>query len=482
MRDELHLMELVDRYVDGSMTATDRAAFEMRANANADLRQLIEDQRALREGIARVPVRAAAAKAYRSYRFGKPGPWIGGAVVVAVITSAALFWANSSKEQVKHEAPVTEAATTTDDIEHAALDDTTGTRLRPMVLSINPAKDTTLLTPSGLVIDIPRGAFLDAQGRALTEAVRVTVLEALDAVSIIKAGLSTMNGDTLLETGGMFYFDARHDGERAAIDSAKPITVMVPSANADPRMMLYQGVRAAEGLIDWREPQPLKRSLVPVDITTLNFYPPGYEKKLSELGQDVARKAFRDSLYWSFANQIRSASQWETMDFSANTDSVQSFVTYSSRNGIDPAKVKTIWSPRFNGTNLATREFEERMRAIHGTCDNAVLDLYAQGLDNDLSELDARAARMGHSAFDALAKRNDGRVNLPKHAAERLRTMYENWSRAEADAIRKTQERFWAEQAKLDGVADRKRVQHSAQTEARRQELFQREYDANLAD
>ena len=78
MRDELHLMELVDRYLDGSMNAEERKAFEARANANTELRQLIEDQRALREGVSRLPVRAAAAKAYRSYRLGKPGPWIGG--------------------------------------------------------------------------------------------------------------------------------------------------------------------------------------------------------------------------------------------------------------------------------------------------------------------------------------------------------------------------------------------------------------------
>lgn len=574
MRDELHLMELVDRYLEGSMNEADRAAFEARANANAELRQLIEDQRALREGVARVPVRAAAAKAYRAYRFGKAGPWIGGAVLVAVITGASLFWVNGSAEHPKHESPVTELAVANDEGEVAVLDDTTGTRLRPMVLSINPGTDTTLLTPNGMVIDIPSGAFLDAQGRTITDAVRVTVLEALDAVSIIKAGLSTMSGDTLLETGGMFYLDARRDGAPVAIDPTKPITVMVPSEKADPRMMLYQGVRTTDGLIDWRDPQPLKRSLVPVDITTLDFYPPGYLKKIGELGQDAGNKAFRDSLYWSMTPGLESKSQsrWDwtrekrfitdTIDYSvqsfgrelfyvecaachkikqpmigpalkgakqrwqgrgniyefvrnsqsviksgneyavqlwdkwkpavkppvalndAEIDAILYFVdqTKETLPGIDPAKVKTIWQPRFNGTNLATREFEERMRAIHGTCDNEVLDLYAKNLDKDLSELDARAARMGHRAFDTFAKRNDGRVDLPKHAADRLRRMYEQWSSAEADAIRKTQERFWAEQAKLDGVADQKHVQHSAQTEARRQELFQREYDANLAD
>src|SRR4030095_7039365 len=71
----------------------------------------------------------------------------------------------------------------------------------------------------------------------------------------------------------------------------------------DPRdgMQLYQGVKRDDGVIDWRNPKPLKKSLVPVDIATLNFYPPGYEAKLAELGQDGTDKVFKDSLYYSFS-------------------------------------------------------------------------------------------------------------------------------------------------------------------------------------
>lgn len=476
MRDELHLMELVDRYLDGSMNAEERAVFEARAKSSGDLRELIEDQRALREGVARAHARAAATKAYRSYRFGKPGPWIGGAVVVAVIgiTAAVLM--------LKHEAPTNEAQGDAPMESFEELLGEANDALHPLVINVDTRRDTTVLSPGGIVLDIPRGCFTDSLGRPINGPVQVTLKEALTAIDIIKAGLSTMSGDTLLETGGMFHIDARKDGRAVRIDPSKPITAMVPAQRNQQGMMLYRGEELPDGRIDWRDPQPLKKSLVPVDITTLNFYPPGYEQQLAELGQDVERKAFRDSLYWSFANLIRSASQWETMDFQAEADTVQSFVTYSSRKGIDPAKVKTIWQPRFNGTNLATREFEERMRAIHGTCDNEVLDLYAKNLDKDLSELDAMAARGGHSAFTGFAKRNDRKVDLPKHAAERLRAVYENWSRAEAEAIRKAQEKFWAEQAKEDATANQRRAQQSNQEFARQSELFRREYEVNLAE
>lgn len=501
MRDELHLMELVDRYLDGSMNAEEHAVFEARAKSSGELRELIEDQRALREGVARAHARAAATKAYRSYRFGKPGPWIGGAMVVAVIgiTAAMLM--------LKREAPMHnehgDAATASIEETIAATEDA----LHPLVINVDTRRDTTVLSPGGIVLDIPRGCFTDSLGRTINGPVQVTLKEALTAIDIIKAGLSTMSGDTLLETGGMFHIDAKKDGRAVRIDPSKPITAMVPARSDQQGMMLYRGEELPDGRIDWRDPQPLKKSLVPVDITTLNFYPPGYEQKLAELGQDVERKAFRDSLYFSlkcetdnwnedldlqyerewveplgrvgiggaFGEQDAPSSRERVSRALANADSMRIC-------GIDPAKVKTIWQPRFNGTNLATREFEERMRAIHGTCDNDVLDLYAKNLDKDLSELDARAARRGHSAFTGFAKRNDGKVDLPKHAAERLRAVYEKWSRAEAEAIRKAQEKFWAEQAKEDATANQRRAQQSNREYARQTELFRREYEANLAE
>ncbi|MBK8498806.1 MAG: hypothetical protein IPL52_08315 [Flavobacteriales bacterium] len=299
MRDELHLMELVDRYLDGSMNAEERTAFEARAKANAELRELIDDQRALREGVARVPVRAAATKAYQKYRFGKPGPWAAGAVVLAiVVTTTMLLW------RAQNLSANAESTTDLNAQNARVLDDTTGTHLDPLVLTIDPNSDTTLVTPNGIVLDIPRGAFTDSLGNAITAPVRVTLLEALDPLDIMKAGLSTMSGDTLLETGGMFYFDAQVNGKKVRIDPSKPITAMVPAQPGQGDMQLYQGAKGADGLIDWRDPKPLKKSLVPVDITTLNFYPPGYEAKLAELGQDVMNKAFKDSLYFSFAGAL----------------------------------------------------------------------------------------------------------------------------------------------------------------------------------
>ena len=50
-------------------------------------------------------------------------------------------------------------------------------------------------------------------------------------------------------------------------------------------MQLFDGIKLANGIIDWQNPVPLKKIPVPVDMSKLNFDPSGYE-------------AFLDSKKW----------------------------------------------------------------------------------------------------------------------------------------------------------------------------------------
>lgn len=495
MRDQLHLMELVDNYLDGTMNNNDRAAFEERLHTNEELRLLVEDQQRLRRAARRSPVRAEAKAAYRKYRWGKMLPGMGAGLVLLLAVIASIFmWGTPSG---RHGSGETDPNTGV----LRLLDDTTGTRLEPFVITIDPSRDTTLATSGGIVLDIPRGAFVDSLGAAINSPVRVTVIEALDPLDIMKAGLSTMSGATLLETGGMFFLDAQANGNAVRIDPTKPLTAMVPATQGQSGMQLYAGVKTEDGTIDWRDPKPLKRSLVPVEITMLNFYPPGYETKLAELGQDVMKKPFKDSLYFSFAGTLLSQEQIievaaaAALEVLSDADTMKRFISDSVRTdraysaqydesysglGIDPAKIKTIWNARFNNTNLATKEFEERLAYIFRTCDNALLDVYVNNLDKDLYWSDSVATRMHSEPMSMFLNPALGRVDLPPHAADRLRTYYENQSRAEAEAIRKTQEKFWNEQRKQDVRSNAKQADHALAESVREGELFVKEFEANL--
>lgn len=101
MRDELHLMELVDRYLDGSLNEADRAAFEARAEASKELRQLIQDQRALREGVQRMHLRGIAQKA--SPKGGPGGSVAGLFAILAIIGASYVFWNRHDEfEHIEH--------------------------------------------------------------------------------------------------------------------------------------------------------------------------------------------------------------------------------------------------------------------------------------------------------------------------------------------------------------------------------------------
>lgn len=76
MRDELHLMELVDRYLDVGMAEAERAAFEERMRMNGDLHGLVNEQRALREGLHRIQLRHALASAHRTWTITRWVPWM----------------------------------------------------------------------------------------------------------------------------------------------------------------------------------------------------------------------------------------------------------------------------------------------------------------------------------------------------------------------------------------------------------------------
>ncbi|MCB9182932.1 MAG: hypothetical protein H6591_03365 [Flavobacteriales bacterium] len=101
MRDELHLMELVDRYLDGSMNEADRVAFEARAEASKELRQLIEDQRVLREGVQRTHLRGIAQKA--SPKGGPGGSVAGLFAILAIISASYVLWNRHDEfEHIEH--------------------------------------------------------------------------------------------------------------------------------------------------------------------------------------------------------------------------------------------------------------------------------------------------------------------------------------------------------------------------------------------
>lgn len=159
--------------------------------------------------------------------------------------------------------------------------------------------DSIFLSKRSVLISVPKNAFL-LYGKTFRNKAVITWEEALDAPTIMKNGLSTMTNGKLLETQGMIHINAyTEEGKKLSINPKVGVYIQVPVDEYKDGMKLYKGVTNREGVINWVNPKPLQKALLPVDMKILNFYPEGYEAKLDELKLPTS-KSYRDSLYLSF--------------------------------------------------------------------------------------------------------------------------------------------------------------------------------------
>ena len=330
------------------------------------------------------------------------------------------------------------------------------------IFEINTNQDTVIQTKGGLVIAVPANCFLDDNGNPASGSVELEVKEALDAASMMKAGLSTKSGNELLESAGMFYLNGRKDGKSLKINPLHGIYVQVPTDTVKNGMQAFEGKRMSDGTIDWINPKPLVHNLVPVDIHTLNFYPPLYLDSLAMWGQDVKNRYYTDSLYYSFAGFF---GEQKTIKSNVPSDSVRLDTAYKpdakyTLCGINPAKIKAIWSDEFQNTLISTKEFEARLSYIHKIGNEAILDLYVNNLDKNLSYIDSLAAEQlsgdFKTVFLSFAARGDGKVVIKSSLFEKLKAFFQKKSKLFTEAANKARKDYLEEQNKLDVIADSK--------------------------
>ena len=554
MRNELERIENIQRFLAGELSAEERAIFDRELADNPGLQEELRLQQALLRGIQRITWKEKIGRARKRYwrqqRFFKGGAAGFGLVIVAGV----IVWAlRTPTRQVamdnrhqRENTVVTVAAGKTKAFNHvgdttsgvlstpadrplrqnvpgqtivstAQSSDTGGMPMTSVQLPaeadkalpvqrfrIDAMRDTVLETQGGILLSIPAGSFLEKDGRITTGILNLVVREALTPAAIMQAGLSTLSGGNVLETGGMFFVDASKEGKALDLDSVKGIYAEIPTDSARPGMQLYSGKQGADGVIDWIDPRQLTHDLVPVDIHLLNFYPPGYLDSLAHWGYDSHNKKFTDSLYYSFAQFFAPGNDdnryGEGKIFAPGTERSRyadpidqiSDTTKSTRPpslpcGLNPARIKAIWNESFRNTLISTREFEERLPWIHRSDNEALLNLYVQHLDKPLYIIDSLAARLLRSKNASLSarfltfySRHDGRANISSRQLDDLRAYYEEKVRVFTEAIAKTERAFWDKQAALDREADQERQAHETDSSARENRNFNEELAFNL--
>jgi hypothetical protein len=452
MRKELNTAGLIERYLSGAMPADEKQAFERSMSEISGLRESVELQREIQRGIESYGLKVQAAEAYRSYRIHKAVRNLGAALVLAGVAAAILWYlfggfASETGSEVEQPAPAAEASR----------------YLPAQTFVIHPDRDTVVETERGIILLVPAHCFTDRKGRPVKEPVQLKLQEALDAASIIRAGLSTRSGERLLESAGMFYINAHANKEALFIDPQRGISLQLPADRKNPEMMLFEGHILPDGSMNWKAPQPLDNFLIPRDIATLSFYPPLYLDSLSRMGYDIRNKAFTDSLYYSFASL-----------FSGSGKNIPK--------GVNPAKIKAVWNEEFQRTLLATKEFEERLQYIHTTCEEGILDMYVRNLEKKISEIDSLVYKQyGLDKFREFAQRREGRV-IAGPGSEKLKLYFEQKYKVYTRAAAKAEQEFQRKQDSLDAVHNKKRDRQRRMDLYRQNANLQGEYRLNLLE
>jgi hypothetical protein len=646
MRKELIEIEKIEQYLLNTMSKAERTEFENQINSNGKLKAKVEAQQIIMDGVGRMALKQSTKNAHKNFKLkALLTKLIALIAIIAVAGFITLQVLNAKNSENSSEISENSSFLPEND----SISNLSNKMLEEEVFRISTQQDTVIENKDGVVIYIPANAF-DTDNTEID----LMVQSALSGEDILYAGLSTTSNGDALETGGMFYVDAFANGTR--VNLVKDLQVEVPTDKKVAGMQLYAGEKTKNGDINWVKPTPLKNSLTPVDILTLDFFPPTYDVKLSEWG--YPKKDFKDSLYYSFAfdesepkndmfgeislevleldtlsttlirdvktnerssglpapkmesseverinyevasNQsviggempasIDEVIEWNFKSKYIGNNNYEIIITVDQLDGwhiysqnqpvggisfptelnfagsgieligktrefvvtlhegqfpervfngrkaifkqkihvtkstslnieygfmackeacfapefrnqemqlelredvepvthINPASIKTIWNTKFNNTNLATKEFEERLVWIHKSCHQAVLDIYINNLDKPLYEVDLMVIDMVSgevkTKFIEFAKRKDGKVELDDVATQKLSAYYKTKTKAYTKALLETQKTYWDEQAQKDVDQQNANTESYLRDFRNKQGVFNKELSINL--
>lgn len=493
------LTRIIEAYLSQELSESDRIAFEKRLNDNPTLQEEVRLQQLVREGSKRGAQRAEIKQTARKFHLQKTILWTGLILLTASLVAGSVFvYQASQKEKYNSESEI-------DATQQSQMEQDKPLDLVPAQYFSWKGNDDFYLTEKGVLLSIPQNAFL-LNGQMYQGEATIQWQEALDVATIVKAGLETKSGDRLLETQGMMGFQAfTPDGKKLDVNPQVGVYVQVPVDEYKAEMQLFEGVKSAEG-VDWQNPKKLAKIPVPISMKDLDFYPSKYEKTLDELRARKDKK-YRDSLYASLddfevlekpkkENQNQKyASIDSQISIAPRPTNTSKYVNYNSDsifvynnqtevsfNYIPPSAVLGFWKPKMENTNLATREFERRMKEIHQTCDKSVLALYVQNLDKGLSEVDQLVVKKGYSQFQRFVDEQVGAVNPSNPHLTNLKAFYEQAVesiRQEATentrALRKKQQEWDDKTAKI-------RSEEQIRTNERVNQAFEEEVALNHGD
>lgn len=126
------------------------------------------------------------------------------------------------------------------------------------VFEIKPFGILDVLAKEGTKLRMEHSDFQDENGQSVKGNIQVELKEFYRPEDILLADLHTMDGEQILETGGMLNLKITANDKPLILRKDKSINIQLPTKNAKATagMNLYLGTELANGAVDWKRKLP----------------------------------------------------------------------------------------------------------------------------------------------------------------------------------------------------------------------------------
>lgn len=293
--------------------------------------------------------------------------------------------------------------------------------------------DSVYETESGIVMVVPKGAFIDPAGNIVEDEIVIELAEIKTIEDFLRAKLSEYKDVIMDKSERMVYINATSNGDQLSINQDSPVYLEFPTSNKKD-LFVFKGIRDSVNRIRWINSEKSKNYLVLIDQELFNYLPSGFEEAIVNLlpinNHDSISKELIDSIFYALTpyceaskdslaiihtignledtiavkmGQVRSDTIYVDLndkeeirkiiserkdvgriDYIIDSDSISCMC-------LNTSSVKAILSPEFKHTYLSTREFQNRLQNIYKSGSQKVLDFYINNLTEDLYKSDSFA-------------------------------------------------------------------------------------------
>ncbi|MFY0674433.1 MAG: hypothetical protein JXQ87_13610 [Bacteroidia bacterium] len=390
MREDLHEIERIERYLEGEMDDAERLEFENEMQQNPQLKKDTEFFKNLQDGISRQALKLDIKKAqYRYVKKARKSANIrkflfgGGSFLIMVVAVVLIVLPEEKREESFIGKLLTKNNQPAEVIKAYEEDPYKDYLPESEFFTIDNNKDTTITSTDGVKLYLPKGSLKLPDGSTPTGPITIEIADADNAGESMLGNLVS-DDDLLVEDAA--FVNAKLGAQQLVPDKETPPYMEIPTMVTSPDKKVYSGTKAKDGSTKWDKPKLPENYLVPYKYKFLDYYPDSFKamvnSNLPYKGREVANRKLLDSLFFNTPLLEKS------YGVNANA-SVRDCSTNDC--GICPAYIKAFVNEKYERSLLATREFMDRLNIIYQTCDKELLNIYINNTDKQLWEIDEMA-------------------------------------------------------------------------------------------